>query len=100
MVKKTSTKSISFVTKGGKEVTFKPTGSRSKARSTHVKQLEKRLSAMEKAVMQYNNAVQNQKAKKQAGCEGGECKDGESVVKADKCVKGKASTKTVVKRQA
>lgn len=100
MVKKTSTKSISFVTKSGKEVTFKPTGSRSKARSTHVKQLEKRLSAMEKAVMQYNNAVQNHQAKRKAGGESDECKDGKGVVKADKPIKSQASIKTVIKRQA
>lgn len=100
MVKSAVKKGVSFVTKGGKEISFKSTGSRNKTRTAHVKQLEKRLSAMEKAVMQYNNAVQNQQAKRKAGCEGGECKDGKSGSKKDESSKSKASAKTVGKREA
>lgn len=55
---------------------------------------------MEKAVMQYNNAVQNHQAKRKAGGESDECKDGKGVVKADKPIKSQASIKTVIKRQA
>jgi hypothetical protein len=64
MTKKAGSGSIAFTTKGGKEIAFKAKGSNAKRRQVHVKQMEKRLSAIEKAVMQYNHAVTTPTAKK------------------------------------
>ena len=57
-------KQIAFKTKDGKEIAFKSTRGHGKP-DARVKQLEKRLSAMEKAVSKYNNAVQAQKVRKE-----------------------------------
>jgi hypothetical protein len=57
-------KQIAFKTKDGKEIAFKSTRGHGKP-DARVKQLEKRLSAMEKAVSKYNNAVQVKKAVKE-----------------------------------
>jgi hypothetical protein len=53
---------ISFKTKDGRDVMFKKKGNGAKAQKT-IKMMEKRLSAMEKAVMQYNAAVRKREEK-------------------------------------
>ena len=53
----TKKKPISFTTKDGKSIAFKSGGVKKAKTAHHVKQLEKRLSAMEKAVQQYNSGV-------------------------------------------
>ena len=78
MVKKAGSTSISFRTNGGKEIAFKAKGANVKRRQAHVKQMEKRLSAIEKAVMQYNKDVQDRQTTKATGSESGENKDGKS----------------------
>jgi hypothetical protein len=80
-------KKIAFKTKDGKEIAFKSTGGHGK-QSVRVKQLEKRLSAMEKAVLKYNDAVQSNKAKKEQQRASGERADGAGASKADKQTKG------------
>jgi hypothetical protein len=95
MAKKTGSTSISFRTKGGKEIAFKAKGTNAKKRQVHVKQIEKRLSAMEKAVMQYNNAVQTAKTTKAVGGESGERAVGKSGKQENKPAKGKTADQTV-----
>lgn len=55
---------IAFTTKDGKTVSFKSTGVKKVKAATRVKALEKRLSAMEKAVLHYNRGVEESKKKK------------------------------------
>jgi hypothetical protein len=55
---------IAFKTKDGKAVSFKSTGVKQVKAVARVKQLEKRLSAMEKAVLSYNAAVEKRKKEK------------------------------------
>ena len=64
-MKKTSSAKVAFTTKDGKAVQFKPAGTKAAKTKMHVKQLEKRLSAMEQAVMKYNNVVQQREVQKQ-----------------------------------
>jgi hypothetical protein len=90
-----SNKSIAFTTKGGKEIAFKATGSKAKRTATHVKQLEKRLSVMEKAVMQYNHAVQTHQAKRKEGSESVKCADGKSCEPTNKPQQGKKAVAVV-----
>ena len=82
-------KPISFTTKDGKSIEFKSTGVKKVKATQHVKQLEKRLSAMEKAVMKYNRDVQLSRAKEKEAKGVGKkektkesCKDAETVDKA------------------
>lgn len=57
-------KPISFTTKDGKSIVFKSGGVKKAKAAVRVKQLEKRLSAMEKAVLKYNHDVEKNKEKK------------------------------------
>ena len=61
---------IAFKTKDGKAVSFKSAGVKNAKATVRVKELEKRLSAMEKAVKQYNTSVDKQKREKKAGSDG------------------------------
>jgi hypothetical protein len=59
-------KKIVFKTKDGKEVSFKKKPGAAKERKVKgMKAFEKRLSAMEKAVIQYNSSVQKHREKKE-----------------------------------
>jgi hypothetical protein len=93
MVKSTLKKGVSFVTKGGKEISFKSSSDRSNKSTTHVKQLEKRMSAMEKAVMKYNIAIQKHEAKKAKAVEGEERQSKKAGVKTVAKVEGKKGIK-------
>jgi hypothetical protein len=58
-------KPIAFKTKDGKAIEFKSGGVKKAKAVVRVKQLEKRLSAMEKAVMKYNHDVKVNKEVKE-----------------------------------
>jgi uncharacterized membrane protein YgcG len=65
-------KAISFKTKDGKDIVFKTHVGVTKAKQTaRVKMLEKRLTAMEKAVLKYNHDILKSKEKKQAAASDG-----------------------------
>lgn len=84
---------ISFKTKDGRDVTFKKKGNGAKAQKT-MKMMEKRLSAMEKAVMQYNAAVRKREEKPK------EEKKGKKVVDLTSLVKPNVKPKVVAKKKA
>lgn len=90
--------SIAFTTKGGKEISFSSGSSaKSKIGKAHIKQLEKRLSAMEKAVLKYNNAIQNSQAKKVKALQVSEQQDGKGARKEVKLSKGAKPVATVAR---
>lgn len=90
--KKQEPKKISFKTKSGKEVVFsRPSG---KAKVSRAKSFEKRLSAMEKAILNYNHAVQAHQERKKS--QSGEQVVGKSGKQGDKPAKGKKPAPVVV----
>lgn len=64
--KKSEVKKVCFKTKSGKEVVFSPGSSSaaSKAKLSRAKSIEKRLSIMEKAILDYNKKVEEHNARK------------------------------------
>lgn len=92
--KKEPVKTIAFKTKSGKEVSFVPKGKAVAKKKVQMKSLEKRLSAMEKAILNYNHAVQaREERKKSEGGEQGVRKGGKQ---GDKPAKGKKANEVVV----
>lgn len=89
-------KPIVFKTKDGKEVSFvpKPKTAVEKKKRGQMKLLEQRLTKMEKAILDYNNAVQAHQERKKN--KGGESQDGASAGAGDKLGKGKKATALVV----
>lgn len=91
-------KPIAFTTKSGKEVVFSSGSSaKGKIAKGHIKQLEKRLSAMEKAVLKYNNAIQSSQAKKAKALQASEQQDGKGSRKEIKLIKGAKPAATVAR---
>jgi hypothetical protein len=89
-VKKGKAKQIAFTTKDGKTVNFRPTGKKAASAGKTIKALEKRLSAMEKAVIKYNeDAVRHKEKQQQQVPEGGKHGKQARVGKADFTDKGK-----------
>jgi len=95
-VKKEPVKKIAFKTKDGREVSFvkKPKTAGKAEKGGHMKMFERRLSAMEKAILSYNNAVQAHQARKKS--EGGEQVVGKSGKQGNKLEKGKKTAASVV----
>lgn len=93
-VKKEPERKVAFKTKDGKEVCFAPKGKMVVKRAAHMKALEKRLTAMEKAVLNYNHAVQVHEERKKS--EGGKQGDRKVASKGDKPGKGKKAGQVVV----
>jgi len=98
--KKVNEKTIAFTTKDGKSIAFSGGNGKNKIAKAHIKQLEKRLSVMEKAVMKYNNAVQNHKAEKAKGVQAREHSNGGGEGKAHVASKSKKPDATVAGRRA
>lgn len=87
-------KKIAFKTKDGKEVSFAPKGKNAAKKKVHMKSLEKRLTAMEKAILHYNHAVEAHKERKKGA--GDKPEVGKSDVKVDKPAKGKKAGSSAI----